>query len=383
VIKRNLKVVLIPTPRKNPVTGGEIYNQKLLKFLRKKFKDTESIEIRIFRMKARKNYEMLFFGLTGIIRNFLYIYKILKKKGRQKTVILEDTYYSTDLFMFNFFARRINKNIHIVPIVHHLYHAFVENRFFLTLYKTIEATFLNESDWVITNSEATEKSIRLLLKKTKKFLVAYPGLDKEKLMDGKTGTLKRAIDGSGNSTKLNLLVVGSLTKRKDLQTLLKAIGELTDRHNKREFFVNVVGDLEKDRCYSAQMLETSRALSLLNYVTFRGRVDANELFDFYANSDMFVSTSLHEGFGMAIAEAMYHHLPVIATNCGAVPYLVQDGVNGFLVPPGDYEQLAEKIVKLLESKELRKNMGDKGFYRAKQFDWNRTFNRIYRKLLET
>jgi len=92
---------------------------------------------------------------------------------------------------------------------------------------------------------------------------------------------------------------------------------------------------------------------------------------------------LHEGFGMAIAEAMYNHLPIIATNCGAIPYLVQDGVNGFLVSPGDYEQLAEKIVRLLESEELRKNMGDRGFYKVKEFDWNRTLNKIYRKLLET
>jgi len=131
------------------------------------------------------------------------------------------------------------------------------------------------------------------------------------------------------------------------------------------------------------MLETARAFSLLDYMAFRGRVDANELFDFYARSDIFVSTSLHEGFGMAIAEAMYHHLPIVATNCGAVPHLVQDGVNGFLVPPEDYEQLAEKIVRLLESEQLRKNMGDKGFYKAKECDWNRTFNKIYRNLLET
>ena len=381
MIERSLKVIFIPTPMKNPVTGGEIYNLKLSQFLRKKFGDTESIEIGIFRMKAKKNYEMLSFALTSIIRNFFYIYEILKKKNNQKTVILEDIYYSTDLFLFNFLIRRIKKNVSIVPLVHHLYYVFAENNFLLTLFRTIEAIFLNESDWIIANSEATKKSIRKLLKKTKKFLVAYPGLDKKKMVGRKTSN--RCNDSDSSSRRLNLLAVGSLTERKDFETLLRAIRILVDRYNEKEFFVNVIGDLEKDKYYSAQILEAARALSLSNHVAFRGRIDASKLFDFYARSDIFVSTSLHEGFGMALVEAMYNYLPIVATNCGAIPYLVQDGVNGFLVPPRDYKQLAEKIKLLLESEELRKNMGDKGFYKAKEFDWNRTFNKIYRNLLET
>jgi len=123
-------------------------------------------------------------------------------------------------------------------------------------------------------------------------------------------------------------------------------------------------------------------LSLSNHVVLRGGIGNNRLRELYAMSDIFVSTSLYEGFGMAIAEAMCNYLPVVATNCGAVPYLVEDGVNGFLVPPRDYEQFADKIRLLLESEELRKKMGAKGFCKAKKFDWNRTFDRIYEKLLE-
>ena len=381
MIERNLKVIFIPKPVKNPVTGGEIYNLKLLQFLRKKFRDTEPIEIGIFRTKAKKDFGMLFFGLTSIIRNLFYIYEILKKNTNQKTVILEDIYYSTDLFLFNFFIKRIKKNVSIVPIVHHLYYISAENRFVLALFRTIEAIFLDESDWIIANSEETERSIRFLLKRTKKFLVAQPGLDKKKAARRKTSC--RCDDSGSSSRILSLLVVGSLTERKDFETLLKAIKVLVDRYDGKGFFVNVVGDLEKDKCYSARILEMTRALSLSNHVAFKGRVNASRLFDFYARSDIFVSTSLHEGFGMALAEAMYNRLPVVATNCGATPYLVEDGGNGFLVPPRDYGKLAEKIVLLLESEELRKRMGDKGFYKAKDFDWNQTFNKIYRNLLET
>ena len=381
-MNRNLEVVFIPTPKKNPVTGGEIYNLKLLQFLRKKLKDVESVEIGIFRMKAKKNYQMLLFGLTSIIRNFFYIYAILKKGAHhnQKTVILEDMYYSTDLFLFNFLIRRIKRNVSIVPIVHHLYYFFTENKFLLTLFRTIESIFLNESDWIIANSEATEKSIRELVKRTKKFLVAHPGLDKKKMMGRKAVGCNYS---DSSSRRLNLLAVASLTERKDFDTLLRAIRVLVDRYDEKEFFVNVIGDQEKDKCYSAEILDTVTALALSNHVAFRGRMETGRLFDFYARSDIFVSTSLHEGFGMSIAEAMYNHLPVVATKCGAIPYLVQDGVNGFLVSPKDYEQLADRIMRLLDSEELRKNMGDRGFDKAKEFDWNRTLNKIYRGLLET
>ncbi len=173
-----------------------------------------------------------------------------------------------------------------------------------------------------------------------------------------------------------------VTERKDYETLLKAIDVLVSRCNKINFFVNIIGDLEKDKEFSAKIVEIADALSLSDHVIFRGRVKNTKLCDFYARSDIFTSTSLHEGFGMAIAEAMCNHLPVVATNCGAVPYLVEDGVNGFLVPPRDYEQLAEKIKLLMESEELRKKMGAKGFCKAKDFDWNRTFNKIYEKLVE-
>jgi len=372
------KVIFIPTPLKDPITGGEIYEAKLLEFLRKKFINVEPIKIDglQLQLKVKKSsYEMIFIGLRSIIRNFLYVLRIIKKKNNQRTVILEDSYYSADLFLFNFLIRRIKKNVYIAPIVHHPYYTLEKQRFYRILLKAVETSFLNESDWVIVNSEATEKDVKKLLKETKKVLVAYPGLDKEKMVT-------RRIGCNSENRRLKILTVGSVTERKDFETFLKAIKVLVSRCSKINFFVNIVGDLEKDKEFSAKIVAIADVLSLSNHVAFRGRVNNTKLCDFYARSDIFVSTSLHEGFGMVIAEAMCNHLPVVATNCGAVPYLVEDGVNGFLMPPRDYEQLAEKIKLLLESEELRKKMGAKGFCKAKKFGWGRTFNKIYEKLVE-
>ena len=368
------RIVFIPTSLRNPTTGGEIYNRRLLTFLRETFKNVESIKIGTFQTSAKKYHEMAFFSLTSLVRNFLFLFKIVNKKYNQRVFLFEDLYYSMDLFLLNFIIKRIKKNVSIIPLVHHLHYPLGRKNHIVTLVRIIEGTFLNESDLIIVNSEATKRDVQRLLRRPKEILIAYPGLNKK--------NMSKHISRYPRSEGLNLLAVGALTERKDFETLLKATKLLTDQYNKTKLSLNIIGDLDKDKEYSQKIIRMAKDLTIFTYIKFRGKVDEEELYTNYANSDIFVSTSLHEGFGMAIAEAMYNHLPVVATNCGAVPYLVEDGVNGFLVPPRDYEQLAEKIKLLLESEGLRKKMGAKGFCKAKKFDWDRTFNKIYEKLVE-
>ena len=81
------KVIFIPTPLRDPITGGENYELKLLEFLKERFRNVEPIEISIFRMEAKTNYQILFFGLTSIIRNFVYVFKIMsghRKKDNKR-----------------------------------------------------------------------------------------------------------------------------------------------------------------------------------------------------------------------------------------------------------------------------------------------------------
>ena len=65
--------------------------------------------------------------------------------------------------------------------------------------------------------------------------------------------------------------------------------------------------------------------------------------------------SLREGFGLTVAEAMWKGTPVIGGNVGGIRYQVEDGVNGFLV--SSVEEAAERIVRLLEERNLREEMG--------------------------
>ena len=76
--------------------------------------------------------------------------------------------------------------------------------------------------------------------------------------------------------------------------------------------------------------------------------------------DVFVRPSLLEGMPLTVLEAMACGLPVIATPVGGTTELIEDGVNGYLVQPGNGSQLAERLCVLLGDSDLRREMGSRG-----------------------
>ena len=82
--------------------------------------------------------------------------------------------------------------------------------------------------------------------------------------------------------------------------------------------------------------------------------------------DIFVMSSITEGLGTSILDAMACRKPVVGTTAGGIPESVVDGTTGFLVPPRDEVALARAIVQLLRDPDLRARMGDAGFARVSE-----------------
>jgi Glycosyltransferase len=82
--------------------------------------------------------------------------------------------------------------------------------------------------------------------------------------------------------------------------------------------------------------------------------------------DLFVMSSVTEGLGTSLLDAMACSRPIVATTTGGIPEIVEDGVNGSLVPPRDAAALAEAIVRALKNDGVRKRMGDAGLARVRQ-----------------
>lgn len=156
------------------------------------------------------------------------------------------------------------------------------------------------------------------------------------------------------------LTVGNLRRNKDYPNLLRATRIARERHP--ELVVASVGQGPLEQ----ELKALHRELGLGDGFRFLGfRRDVHELL---AAADVFVMGSAHEGLPVAIMEAFAAGLPVVATRVGGVPQQVREGREGFLVPPGDPQALADALVRVVEDPSLRASLGTASRDRAGEYD---------------
>jgi glycosyltransferase involved in cell wall biosynthesis len=150
-----------------------------------------------------------------------------------------------------------------------------------------------------------------------------------------------------------ILFVGIPLKRKGLQFLIDAAEIIS--HN-RTFNLIVVGiDPEYGK-----YIQDVRSKGLDEYIRFAGKVGYEQLLLYYQASDIYCLPSTHEGLPQSLLESMCVGIPSIASSVGGIPDLIKDGVNGFLIEPGDVDQLVKKISCLLDNPEYCKKIGEEG-----------------------
>jgi glycosyltransferase involved in cell wall biosynthesis len=116
---------------------------------------------------------------------------------------------------------------------------------------------------------------------------------------------------------------------------------------------------------------------LLPGVHVKGWLAPEQVKTNFEQASVFCLPTRIEPFGVVFLEAMAHKLPVIATGIGAIPDFVMDGENGFLVQPDNIDQLADRIIKLLDSPELCKKMGQSGHHLFwERYNWPDTGRRM-------
>ncbi|GEC79211.1 glycosyltransferase [Flavobacterium aquatile] len=161
--------------------------------------------------------------------------------------------------------------------------------------------------------------------------------------------------------KSDEIIIGSVGRMDSDETkrfsdLIKAFAIL----NNNDFFVKLllVGDGREKKNYES--LVTS--LSLEDKVIFTGY--QSDVDSYYSIMDVFSLVSSHESFGLVLAEAMLHKIPIVATRVGGMQYIVDDEKTGFLVNKYDVDTIAIKLKVLCEDKKMRLNFGEMGFEKA-------------------
>ena len=167
-----------------------------------------------------------------------------------------------------------------------------------------------------------------------------------------------------NEIENRLLFVGGIEPRKGLLNLLKAINMVKNEISSVK--LHIVGRVRK-KMYFNSLIDYVEKNNLSRYVIFKGGLTEDELKKEFSECSVFTFPSQEESQGIVLLEAMAAGKPVIATNIGGIPYIVDNGKTGLLIEYGDVEGLARGIIKLLKNKELREEYGKNGREKAKLF----------------
>jgi glycosyltransferase involved in cell wall biosynthesis len=165
--------------------------------------------------------------------------------------------------------------------------------------------------------------------------------------------------------RLRLLCVGGFNRNKGHEILLKVLSRLKEKEKVVCFFVGSIGDEKNYR----RIVKMVNELDLEDIVKIKLSVSDSELTEYYKYCDIFVMPSLEESFTIAALEAMSFGLPVVASAVGALPELIKNGWNGFLVEPGNVDQFIEMLQRLLEDAKMRSIFGQNGRKVASLYSW--------------
>lgn len=120
----------------------------------------------------------------------------------------------------------------------------------------------------------------------------------------------------------------------------------------------------------AQLEAMAKELGLADTVVFTGQVDNDRMPILYREADIALNPSLADNMPISILEALASGVPVISTNVGGIPFLVEDEKTALLVPPRDPERMAKAILRVLNDESLRDRMVKTGLDHAHRFAWD-------------
>lgn len=211
---------------------------------------------------------------------------------------------------------------------------------------------------IITVSEALRREMIGRAKVSPdKVVTIYNGIQPERYRKAPDRNYLRAVAGIPPDKK----VVGTvcrLAPQKGVGFFLKAAAELTSRHEETVFLVVGGGPMRE------QLEREAARLNLRGKVFFTGeRQDVNRIMPCL---DIFVLSSVTEGFPLTVLEAMASGCPLVASRTGGIPEIVDDGVNGLLVNPGDVSGLAGAVSGLLADPEKCRKLAGEARRRVEQ-----------------
>ena len=318
-----------------PRTGGEKYNYLFINLIKELNLDLEIHTDKDIPNHYKRNY---------FFYNYWYIQRLDNYKN---SLIITDSYMHPRLFIFLKILRKKYPKTKIYS-THHHFNFLSEVNFFRKLIDMfVEKSFLKTCDKVILPSPYIRDTfVKLLPHSCFEYIELGFNLPKEK-----------KIRKTKKIHTVNLILVGTIYKRKGITLLIKALKYIRTM----DFILNIIGSYDKNHKYYQKIIRLVKRYKLEDKVKFWGRLSDEELMGKYQSSDIFVFPSLYEGFGIVLVEAMSFGLPIIAFNNSAMTYIVKNGYNGILVPNKNTKKLSKAIQKLLQDDIMRAKLSSNSY----------------------
>jgi len=216
-----------------------------------------------------------------------------------------------------------------------------------------EERMLERSNSIIAVSDFTRRELLQYYKvKKAKIHVIHNGVDVNKFKPT-TDKIKAKAELGFNPEDKTILSVGRLYARKGLFTLIESIALVKKKFENFKFIIAGKGlsnEMKKLVNYAAK-------LGVKENIIFTGYFPDKKLPKLYKAADIFAFSTFYENLPFAVLEALSTGLPVVTTNVGGIPEMIENGKTGFLVAPSNSLELAEKILFYLEHPALASEMG--------------------------
>ena len=356
-----MKIGLIIYGSLDTLSGGYLYDRKLVEYLR-----AQGDDVRILSLPWRNYAAHLADNLSFRMPPGL-------------DVLIEDELNHPSLIGAN--LRRRSQSA-VISLVHHLRCSELRPRWQNALYRMIESRYLKSVDGFIFNSQTTRGVVTALVGDRRPALVAYPPTDR--FGSGLSETVIHA--RVAEPGPLRLLFLGNIIPRKGLHTLLKSLSTLRAQSGTKEGpfpILDVVGSLDVDPVYAQAMQAYAAVHCPPSSVFFHGALDNTPLLEKLQQAHVLVVPSSYEGFGIVYLEGMACGLPAIGTTAGAASEIIDDGETGFLIEPDDDIALSIRLQTLAADRDLltRLSLNALARYR-RQPTWEQTAGSIRDFLVE-
>jgi glycosyltransferase involved in cell wall biosynthesis len=167
-----------------------------------------------------------------------------------------------------------------------------------------------------------------------------------------------------------LLVTRHLQKLYDIESIIRAFGDIQNRYPAASLWIAGTGDQER-------YLRDLAAALRLNNVRFLGYVPQPELPAVYAQCDILVNASRADNFPGSLVEAAASGLVVISTAVGGIPYIFENGKSALLVDAGDWRGLAAAVLRVLDDPGLALRLSREALRQCRQYDWQNIRASLY------